>query len=188
MTKKVDPQDIHALRRADSYMTLQAIADRVGVTRERVRQILREARLPTVAQVLYKHHCALCGGRISAKHRRHRACLREIAPAPVLHSCPTCGRDFNTPQYVVTYRDKDGRYKGGWFCSRRCHGKAWRKFKDGDRVQYTGSWVHIGHAATVIGYRRYKKGGSVYNLQCCCGRELFAKPSTIYLDTTDPGV
>lgn len=94
--------DIKVLRHRYPYMTLTAIGERVGLTRERVRQVLGSAGLPTIGvkpPVYADIPCSYCGA--------------------IVH------RQISDIQYGLRRGDL-----GRVFCNRVCLGKAPRRTRE----------------------------------------------------------
>ncbi len=116
-------QAIIEIRKSNPCATLKQIGDKIGVTRERVRQILNENRLPTI-HWKQKYLCIVCGSEIKERNRKwkHSAfCSVECGKKyhhPTL-ICDQCGKAF-TRQLSYILRTKND---AGTFCSRQCYGK-----------------------------------------------------------------
>lgn len=78
------------LRKRNPCMTLAQIGSRVGRTRERVRQILSRAGLPTRALVLPKlrYECPGCGRLLRGPNSGCRTCMMGT------FVCDGCGKEF----------------------------------------------------------------------------------------------
>ncbi|KKN71438.1 hypothetical protein LCGC14_0420170 [marine sediment metagenome] len=120
------------LRANNPCMFLREIGDRVGVTRERVRQVLKKERLPTRALWGLDRICPNCRKEFHATSQRiifcSRECSSEYTWIPLI--CDMCGRLFHRRKSVVManiLNPKRGAGKGytgdHYFCSRRCFGK-----------------------------------------------------------------
>jgi transcription elongation factor Elf1 len=119
------------MRERDKYLTLQAIGDANGISRERVRQILKEhSDLPTVAdkrRTFFK--CLQCGTIfwLSPSRQRHgegrfctRACKKQWHLIPAI--CDGCGKLFQTKRWnhmALRGANPDAKI----FCSRQCVGR-----------------------------------------------------------------
>ena len=84
-------------RRDDPYATLAEIAQLVGVTRERVRQVLLKHLLPTTAVTVAKavRRCKVCYKPITrngSKHYCSMACLTKDHQVSLV--CSVCGKPF----------------------------------------------------------------------------------------------
>jgi len=113
--------------------TLQQIADKYKVTRERIRQILEPYNLPTGNSMrAYKPRvCPECGHKITnSKSKRCGKCyLKEHR---VTLACDMCGKLFTRHLSEVIYQENapaekrpNGKPRRNWFCSRHCLG-VWR--------------------------------------------------------------
>ena len=114
-------KQVRDLRSTNLCMNLSEIASKVGISRQRVYQILRAEGLPT------KHHlkktryaCAVCG-TISAHKFCSDECKKKWQQIPVI--CTRCGKLFirSRHQLLTNYR----HYSNTLFCSRDCSSKWW---------------------------------------------------------------
>jgi len=114
-------QKVRELRSTNLCMNMSEIARKVGISRQRVYQILREEGLPT------KHHlkmtqyaCVVCG-TISAHKFCCDNCKKKWQQIPVI--CTRCGKLFtrNRHQFLTNYR----HFNNSLFCSRDCSSKWW---------------------------------------------------------------
>ena len=114
--------------------TLQVIADRIGVTRERVRQIeakgLRKLGNPVLEwEVPPTPLCKRCGSEVEASSGgRYQPvyCSPECrSEPPVTLTCHWCEKTFTKPAHVARGSDNHpGRkHPGRWFCSHSCQGR-----------------------------------------------------------------
>lgn len=121
-------EQVVTLRTVYPCMLLQEIGDKVGLTRERVRQLLKNEGLPTrhhdqrqqyeclQCHTVYPHHRTY-GDRQGFCSRACRAAYRQI---PMV--CEECGVVFLRRQSDVINAAKHGQQH--IFCGRLCHG-AW---------------------------------------------------------------
>ena len=109
-------------RQRNPCMSGQAIADRLGITRERVRQILQKVNLPTRAYKVPKL-CAYCGDVIDKPYRK-KYCSTDCHNKDtfVQVSCSYCGNlHTRHKSYVIcNTRRSGGDY---FFCNNVCQGK-----------------------------------------------------------------
>jgi DNA-directed RNA polymerase subunit RPC12/RpoP len=124
------------LREKSPCMTLQAIGDRCGVSRERVRQILKSEGMETKHfDTRVKYYCTRCGKRILDPYTRNNGaktprklcllCSHEVHHVKVI--CSICGKDFEIKTSALL--DRVNRAKGGGlYCSVACSGKAKAKY------------------------------------------------------------
>ena len=125
-TNTLQGQDIRKrvreLRLTDMFMTMAEIARIVGVSRQRVFQILQEEGLPTKHLVRqsnkYRYSCLVCG-KISTHKFCSDKCKEQWQQIPVV--CTRCGRLFfrNVHQFLANYRDHSDTV----FCSRNCQSR-----------------------------------------------------------------
>ena len=107
----------------DPEIPYSVVANKVGVTRERVRQIAKRNGFPPRIGKLKPKTCPVCGGIFYSRNIycssvcRHNAIRRRIVIA-----CHQCGKPIErTPGKM---RSKSGKY----FCDKKCFGKwSWEK-------------------------------------------------------------
>ncbi len=110
------------IRESNPCATLQQVGDEVGITKERVRQILVSSSLPTRHYTVPKlFSCLNCGKPTYNKKYCRKQCWYEYTH-PLL-TCDTCGTLFRRGQSQIISRANRPVYKGGIFCSRKCIGK-----------------------------------------------------------------
>lgn len=115
------------LRRDNPCLTLESIANKVGVSRERVRQILRSESLPTKAiKRLWRKKaiCPNCGILFMHKNSNNDYCSLSCKKEHhrITLSCDGCRRLFIRPQAEILYRARVSPDKK-WFCSRACRSR-----------------------------------------------------------------
>ena len=103
--------------------TLQQIAETVGVTKERVRQILVSENLPTRRWKPRSYKCNNCGLIFPAVNGRvckfcSPECRKEYYQATL--PCDECGKLFTLSYGVIRKRVKFGCQH--FYCSQRCRG------------------------------------------------------------------
>ena len=120
------------------YATLQIIGDAIGLTRERVRQIIAEAnRNPDTEPIeriqrggRFQAYCIKCGKEKNADRKTYEKSsklCRECAKAkPVVFFCSGCGKETvkSTPEDIATWKQNKKHVKDPSlnFCSRQCSG------------------------------------------------------------------
>lgn len=174
---------VKALR--NQGLTLQAIGDRVGVTKERIRQILvahygttevpgfivreRLAGLLGCSStyllslekqgVLNPIHSGSGGYRLYDRDESEKAALAVAQMRQNGHwvklVCDECGRDFKRERSQVTFKIKKGQKL--WFCSRHCLGKY--------TGQHYGFTAHPENAGWERGRSRKWDWGKVYKMR-----------------------
>jgi transcription elongation factor Elf1 len=113
-------KDIIAYRKKYPCLTLQAVGDKFGITRERVRQILDRASSPTRHYIKPKtlYTCLNCGKETTYKIGLcSRECRYQYNMIPLV--CDNCGVVFHRKKSLAI-RHNTGRYKGKVFCNRDC--------------------------------------------------------------------
>ena len=112
------------LRNANLFMTMSEIANRVGVSRQRVHQILKKEGIPTGHRIRTKqikkisYNCPMCGTVSSFKFCSDE-CKKKWQEIPVV--CTRCGKLFTRDrhQFFTNYL----HHNDGLFCSKVCAGK-----------------------------------------------------------------
>jgi len=108
------------LRKANPCLTLDKVGRLTGVTRERVRQILRgvgmETKAPRPKQQRYT--CMMCGAVTINRRFCSRECLSKDAWVEV--ACDECGRLKRIGKSALIARTKWNKH---FYCSRVCAGK-----------------------------------------------------------------
>jgi len=111
-------EQVMELRSADLSMTMSEIANSLGISRQRVFQILRDEGLPTKRYIKLKkrlYQCLVCG-RISPREFCSDECKKKWHQIPIV--CTRCGKLFfrNVTHLLHNYR----QHNHGLFCGRRC--------------------------------------------------------------------
>lgn len=122
-----------SLRRLHPEMTLQQIADLVGLTRERIRQILKANGLPTRRLQPNLFPCRICGKSLDRFRRWYQVSQPPTRRSiQVCFSCIRAVRDtcvaycFICLKRVSFYSSAQIRrkvLKDRYFCSRKCLGE-----------------------------------------------------------------
>ena len=135
------------LRQENPDMTLKAIGEKVGISRERVRQILKREGLTTVSTNGHttsyrvpRGKCKTCGDQIGldkeldAKYCS-RACIQTKGRAISFITCYRCGKVKSAPKTEAKWRAIKNEHT---YCSRTCVTKAfWENISPEDKV----AWV-----------------------------------------------
>lgn len=114
-------QKVRELRSTNLCMNMSEIARKVGISRQRVYQILRKEGLPTKHYPkIIQYECAVCG-IISAHKFCSDKCKKKWQQIPVI--CTRCGKLFirNRHQFLTNYP----HFNNTLFCSRDCSSKWW---------------------------------------------------------------
>ena len=112
---------IIALRKENPYMKATVMADVIGVSRERVRQLLIVLDLPTSFFAVVKE-CEQCKEPLPNTLPRSKYCSRKCYSDSrhSMYVCDDCGKLFRRRTKLVNIlEDRGYRYK---FCDRRCLG------------------------------------------------------------------
>ncbi len=109
--------------------SLKRIGDEFKISRERVRQILKKMKRPTVSSLrnLNKEKliCPKCGGKKCRSARVCQMCYKKEHRVQV--TCTWCGKQFEEVLSQYTHKIKIHNQKT-WFCSRICLGKHTAKY------------------------------------------------------------
>lgn len=105
-------------------LSYSSIAEELGVTRERVRQIARRNGYPSRKGILRLKICPVCG---DIYHTRRVYCSRTCAYRAkrkrIVVNCSHCGKTIE--RAPGTLRNRSGNY----FCNRLCFYSKWNKEK-----------------------------------------------------------
>ena len=113
---------VRELRESNLFMSMSEIGRLVGISRQRVFQILQEEGLPTkhLSMKVNKHryHCQVCG-KISSHQLCSDECKKQWQQIPIV--CTNCDRLFfrDVHQFLANYRN----HSNSLFCSRDCQSK-----------------------------------------------------------------
>jgi len=113
---------VKALRALDLSMRMSQIGKKIGISRQRVYQILRDEGLPT-KHLIIKHPakcytCPVCG-TVSKSKFCCDECKNRWTSIPIV--CSECGKLFFRSRRVLIANYK--RCQGFLFCSKQCAGK-----------------------------------------------------------------
>jgi hypothetical protein len=116
MDRVVNKQSVFTLREEHPDWTLDAIGKEVGVTRERVRQILKKKGMPTKSTRIPKV-CSVCGIRVETSRK---FCSSECRKknSSITFKCSFCNVDVTWAKSVFNAQKRRG-YKN-IHCSREC--------------------------------------------------------------------
>ncbi len=116
---------VRELRREDPKMQAVEIVKRVGITKQRVSQILKSLKLPTDTRFSKKTHCPDCGKERNYNHGRCKSCYKEYKQRTAYRDipCTYCEKMLRIAKYLIRYREKNKIFKGHYFCDRKCHGR-----------------------------------------------------------------
>lgn len=115
----IDTAKIVAARKANPCLTLEAVGERFGCTREYVRQILKGKGEKTRHLITHKH-CIACGNQMgnACVSFCSRKCQYAYVRIPI--ACKECGVIFRVRASYLISRRKHG--KDANFCSNKCKG------------------------------------------------------------------
>ena len=122
------------LREKSPCMTLQAIGDKCGVSKERVRQILQSEGMETKhIDTSIKYYCSRCGKRVFDQYHRNNGkprglcyyCSQEWHHVKVI--CSVCGKEFEIKTGTLMARLRRSKSKE-IICSIACRNKAKCKY------------------------------------------------------------
>jgi len=116
MDRVVNKQSVFTLREENPEWTLDAIGKTVGVTRERVRQILKKKGLPTKARKTPKL-CVVCSMRVESSRKFCSPECRKKSSS-ITFKCSFCNVDVTWARSVYNAQKRRG-YKN-IHCSREC--------------------------------------------------------------------
>lgn len=123
---KLSRQKVIEIRKKYPCMAMQDIADQIGITRERVSQILRSEGLPSKLPRKLSHTCNQCGKEYHSYNKNSLFCSRKCYSEykSILLFCEICGKSFRrnaSRTYTnVKYKRSNGDHI---FCSQECKGK-----------------------------------------------------------------
>ena len=142
-----------ALRQANPCLTLQAVGDKYGITKERVRQVLKGAGQPTRRYYPSKEVlCLNCGQATKRERYCSDKCWHEYTHP--LMECSYCGTLFRRNAKQIISQLSYGHKKTHLFCSKRCQGK-WLAQHYGFKKKYNetairATWMRTGYGASQL--------------------------------------
>ena len=111
-------------RKENPEMTLQEIGNKFDLSRERVRQILKQMDLPTkhksFGSIITQTICPKCGRQKLYRAKYCRKCRKELLYEFV--QCETCRIPIKRRISYTSYMKERRGYKHIW-CSKKCQGK-----------------------------------------------------------------
>ena len=120
------------------HLTLQELGDEFGITRERIRQILKKNGIQKARgndRLRYTHcseghefpairrkrhiiqRCFICK---PLPHTKHLGEDGLIQSAQVSRPCNHCGKTITRSTALAETRKNDPRYTGNWYCDKGC--------------------------------------------------------------------
>ena len=125
ISNKDKMEKLAKIRWTNPCATLQEMGDRLGVSRERIRQMLNRLELPT------RHYsekkmvgCLQCGSPIrEGKEFCNLKC--HTAYNAIFVTCNQCGKltRKTTARVISTEQRVKKGYKGNYYCDRKCFGR-----------------------------------------------------------------
>ena len=170
---------VKQLRLADPLLRATNIAKQIGVSRERVRQILKGSNLPTSFSLSKpKLYCIKCGKITFSKNPREQLCLTCYSQCHnVSLECFQCHSSFKRLMSTIKYTSTNPRYTNKHtFCSRECfylfrrnNGPVFGKTRINDQIiiNLHRHKHHVGKVAKVVTIRE-----KFYITLCECNKIL----------------
>ena len=118
---------VRGLRQLDPSMPAIRIAEALNISRERVRQLLNEAGLPTCFRKQYGL-CELCGGEMPPNRKFYCSTPCRTKAKRVTFQCDYCGRDKVLIRAAYNAQKRRG-YKH-MYCSVQCRNWGKWAFRD----------------------------------------------------------
>lgn len=139
-------EKVLAMRKVTPCISMQEIGEKLGITRERVRQILKSAGQPTKHYVA-RHMCAGCGRKLQSNNKSGycQKCSKERNRIPLV--CDECSTLFYRTKAEVLNRAKQNGYEGKVFCSKHCQGV--------NLARIARFSIHLEHASRTKGKSKY---------------------------------
>jgi hypothetical protein len=164
LNPETNRQKVVRLRKTNPCLTTTSIGNEVGISRERVRQILKSSGLQT--RKYYKRYvCNNCGEKIipSAEYNSKLFCSRECHDAFYEFSveCAMCGKLFTiTNQYINRRLQPSSRYNGldKIFCSKLCWQNYFRTHVN-EILKRTATWIDL--TCDICGKNFKRRGCSI---------------------------
>jgi len=116
-----------SLRQLDPSMPAIRIAEALNISRERVRQLLNEAGLPTYFRKQYGL-CELCGGEMPPNRKFYCSTPCRTTAKRVTFQCEYCGQDKVLIRAAYNAQKRRG-YKH-MYCSIQCRNLGKWAFRD----------------------------------------------------------
>ncbi len=115
--------DVARARETNPCATLQKIGDGLGVSRERVRQILSQTQKPTSAY-RQTYLCIQCGKDMGVEERLFCSRQCQCGYGRTQIACSYCGELKEYSIKHVVWAIENGRHSTDlFFCSKQCHGR-----------------------------------------------------------------
>lgn len=129
-SRKTNASAAVALRQAHPEWTATAIAYQLGISRERVRQLLTRESLRTRAMTRASNPpvCQACGKALYPYAKRRlrgnicATCWKKAVTVPRVCQNPACGKEFLFPLARLLNSKVNANYRPGRFCSHACAG------------------------------------------------------------------
>ena len=111
---------VRKLRLAQPKSTQYQIAQQIGISRERVRQLLKDMELPTRRPTNPVRYCPRCKDPIPKERHKNTHCSQKCyaASCQVTLTCDTCNNQYQVLQRTLTAKIKKNHQY--CFCSVTC--------------------------------------------------------------------
>lgn len=111
-------KEVLVLKDDNPQLSLAEIGREVGLSRERVRQIIKASG--KVYKKVDKEICPLCQGQKKPRTKYCKTCYHKLRT--IVLKCPQCGKEIERRKSSYTYR-KEKQHQLDFYCSRECLGK-----------------------------------------------------------------
>ncbi len=120
-SQKVYRIDVIKTKVLNPCATLQQIGDKYGITKERIRQIIKPLKLPTGQHARSSHDyiCPQCG---SKKSYGSKLCRKCASPQYIPLACEVCGKVVYRNKKHYLYNITKGNYQHQYY-SKQCQGR-----------------------------------------------------------------
>lgn len=121
MPQRIGPVRIKAiaLRKSDPHLTLEAIAIKCGVTKQRIYKIFKDEGIKKFSKAFPS--CKTCGIMLdsySAKFCNERCKTNKYF---VKRPCSACGKSITMRRYILKYKLSQEQYN--FYCTRTCYNR-----------------------------------------------------------------
>jgi len=118
-------------RKNDPYVTMTLIANKFGVSKQYVEQVLRHEGVRT-RRILHTHPCLQCKEEVSLRKKFcNRKC--QLKFYRIILTCDECGKTFERMRCDAILTLRTPRTPKApiklWFCNHKCQGKHIAKYR-----------------------------------------------------------